>query len=133
MKSASSHFGEHLTIDGYEGEFEKLNSQKLVSTCLNELPGLLGMEKLASPEVYSAPEINSKDPGGWSGYVVITESHISIHTFPKRGFISADVYSCKCGMDRDFIIKYFKDKFSLKEVETNFIKRGIRYPNKNIC
>lgn len=121
------HFGEHIMIDGYGGSYEKLNNKELVLECLNELPEKLEMHKLAEPSVYYAPENNKKDPGGWSGFVVIAESHISIHTFPANGFLSTDVYSCKNGMDSEFILNYFKEKFELKEMEHNFIKRGTKY------
>ena len=73
-----------------------------------------------------------KDPGGWTGVVVIMESHISIHTFPKRGFMSADVYTCRNGLDKELITDYFKKVFGLKEVEINFIKRGTKYPSQDI-
>ena len=49
---------------------------------------------------------------GVTGIVVIAESHISIHTFPARGFLSADVYSCKNGMNAKFIVAYLKKIFS---------------------
>ena len=127
-----THFGEHLMIDGYGGNFEKLNNNELILRCLDELPEKLGMKKLAKPEVYFAKGNDKKDPGGFSGFVVIEESHVSIHTFPARGFITADVYTCKNGMDNDFIITYFKEQFELKVVETNFVKRGMRYPGSNI-
>lgn len=126
------HFGEHLTVDGYDGKEELLDDKNLVLSCLYDLLNLLGMKKLSEPAVYQAFDNGKKDPGGWSGVVIIMESHISIHTFPKRGFISADVYSCKNGLDKDLIINFFKDKFDLKDVETNFIKRGTRYPESNI-
>lgn len=116
-------------LDGYKGDPEKLNDEKLVLNCLNELPGLLGMNKLSEPEVYFALSNDKKDPGGWSGFVVIAESHISIHTFPARKFVSIDAYTCKNGMDVEFIVNYFKEKFGLEEVEKNFVKRGTRYPN----
>ena len=90
------------------------------------------MTKLSVPEVYFAPGNDLKDPGGWSGFVVIEESHISIHTFPARGFVSADVYTCKNGMNTDLIEDFFKSKFDLQEIETNFIKRGTRYPAENL-
>lgn len=122
------HFGEHLMIDGYGGSCEKLNDKGLVFNLLNELPEKIGMHKLAEPVVYFAPDNNKKDPGGWSGFVVIAESHISIHTFPTKGFISADVYSCKNGLDIDFIINSFKEAFDLKKIEQNFIERGLEYP-----
>lgn len=126
------YFGEHVTIDGYGGDKTKLNNKELILECLNNLPDSLGMSKLSEPVIYYAKGNNSKDPGGWTGMVVIEESHISIHTFPNRGFISADVYTCKNGMDINFIFNYFKIKFNLKDLETNFIKRGNRYPNKDI-
>jgi len=126
------HFGEHLTIDGYGGDKDKLNDESLVMRCLRELPGKLDMGILMEPQIVHAPSNDKKDPGGWTGFVVIAESHISIHTFPLRGFVSIDVYSCKNGMDTDLILKYFKEKFDLKDIEQNFIKRGARYPKKNI-
>ncbi len=126
------HFGEHVTVDGYGGDEKLLNDREVVTSCLNDLPGLLGMKKLSDPVVYFAKGNDTKDPGGWTGIVVIEESHISIHTFPKRGFVSADVYTCKNGMDGDYIIKYFKEKFNLKDVETNSLKRGTRYPQTNL-
>ena len=126
------HFGEHLTIDGYGGNFEKLNNKELVLECLSKLPEKLDMQKIAEPVVYFAKENDKKDPGGWSGFVVIAESHISIHTFPKRGFVSADVYTCKNGLDTEFVINYFKGIFALQDVEQNFIKRGTHYPKDNI-
>lgn len=125
-------FGEHLTLDGYEGDEALLNDKDTVFECLDKLPGLLDMKKLSEPQLYHSDGNDTKDPGGWTGVVVIAESHISVHTFAKRGFVSADVYTCKNGMDNDLIIRFFTDKFKLKRVETNFLKRGTQYPAQNI-
>lgn len=131
--STCCHFGEHLTIDGYGGDFNRLNDKNRVLKCLHELPEKLGVKKLADPQVFFAPDNEYKDPGGWSGFVVIAESHISIHTFPNRGFLSADVYTCKNGLNIELIIDYFTNSFGLQKVETNLIKRGTCYPAQNIC
>ena len=128
----SIQFGEHVTIDGYGGEPELLNDQKIVSFVLSDLPKKLGMKTLSVPMVISAPDNGMKDPGGWSGFVIIAESHISIHTFPKRRFISADVYTCKNSVDVQKIITYFTETFKLSDVETNLIKRGTKYPVENL-
>ena len=82
------HFGEHLTIDGYGGSKSKLNDKEIILCCLNHLPSMLQMTKFSDAMIYFAPENDIKDPGGWSGFVAIAESHISIYTFPKRGFLS---------------------------------------------
>jgi len=131
MKQA--HFGEHLTLDGYGGSYEKLDDRELVLLCLLELPEKLGMHPLAEPVVYAAADNQLRDPGGWSGFVVIAESHISIHTFPKRRFVSIDAYTCKNGMDTGIAIEYFKEKFDLDETETNLVIRGKKYPQENLA
>ena len=128
----SIQFGEHITIDGYGGDYELLNNKEVVSSVLLDLTEKLGMKMLSKPMVVSAPGNWGKDPGGWSGVVIIMESHISVHTFPKRRFVSADVYSCKNGLDVQKIIAYFTKTFKLSDVETHFIKRGTRYPAENI-
>ncbi len=126
------HFGEHITIDGYGGNEALLDSQENVLKTINGLVTLLGMKLLAQPNVYHADSNNKKDPGGWTGVAVIMESHISIHTFPKRGFLSADVYTCKNGLNAEVITSYFIDSFGLKDIEKNFLIRGNKYPNSNI-
>lgn len=128
------HFGEHITVDGYGGDHDRLNDEDAVYSCLVGLCDALRMRPLCKPhvQIHSAPDNHIKDPGGWSGVLLIAESHISIHTFPKRRFLSADVYTCQNGIDVNFVVDYFKKKFKLKDVEMHFIKRGTRYPTKNI-
>ncbi|MDH4314894.1 MAG: S-adenosylmethionine decarboxylase [Gammaproteobacteria bacterium] len=125
-------FGEHLTIDGYGGDFELLSDRVRVQHCLRELPQLLGMRPLAPAMVRWAEPNDFKDPGGWSGYVLIAESHISIHTFPHRRFLSADVYTCREGTDVDKVIQYFTGLFGLTDTDTCFFKRGTKYPVHNL-
>ncbi|MFA7422012.1 MAG: S-adenosylmethionine decarboxylase [Melioribacteraceae bacterium] len=126
------HFGEHLTIDGYGGSYNKLNSEQIVYSALNELSNILGMKKLSKPVVLYAPSNDKKDPGGWSGFLVIAESHISVHTFPHRGFVSIDVYTCQNDLNTNIVEDYFIGSFDLKDIEVNFLKRGTRYPEKDI-
>lgn len=125
-------FGEHVTIDGYGGDYDLLNNEKIIFHVLSDLPKKLGMTKLTVPMVVQARAHGKKDPGGWSGFVIIAESHIAVHTFPKRRFVSADVYTCQNGMDKKAIFEYFTKTFKLTDIETNFLKRGTRYPAKNL-
>ncbi len=128
----TENFGEHFMLDGYFGDKKKLNDKNLVLRCINELVTELDMHKLIEPVVLFAPGNDQKDPGGWSGFVIIAESHISIHTFPERGFVSVDTYSCRNGMDTGLIERYLTKAFDLKETERHFVKRGTKYPVENI-
>jgi S-adenosylmethionine decarboxylase len=104
----------------------------MVLGSLQELCDALDMHMLSKPLIMEAPDNDFKDPGGLSCFVIIAESHIAIHTFPKRRFVSADVYTCKNGMDTDLILNFFKKKFQLEEIESNFITRGKKYPEYNL-
>jgi len=42
---------------------------------------------------------------------MIAESHISFHTFPKRGFVTIDVYTCQNELDTDKLTREFTDFF----------------------
>ena len=114
-------------LDAYRGSSARLADSELILKCLSELPGRLGMQKLAEPTVHWAEPNGIKDPGGWSGVVVIAESHISIHTFPGRRFASIDVYTCRNGLPTAEVEAYFREVFGFEEMETTFVLRGMKY------
>jgi len=126
------HFGVHLTLDGYGGSPEKLNDPELIKKTLNELPEKLGMEKMTEPVVKYAEPRNMKDSGGYSGFVMIVESHISIHTFPKKKFVSIDAYTCKNEMDKDKAVAYFKEIFGESMDADVRFKRGLNFPKQDL-
>ena len=130
-KAKTVNFGLHLTLDGYDCDTKLLNSMEHVFRVLDDLPDYMGMKKLITPYVVEAPANDKKDPGGYSGFVMIQESHISVHTFPKRRFISIDVYSCK-NFNTSKTQKYLTKAFNIGKCETNTIVRGTRYPMRNV-
>lgn len=127
----TTQFGYHLTLDLYGCEKEPLNDMLTVYNSLDKLPKKIGMKALTPAYVVNAEGNDHKDPGGFSGFLIIQESHISVHTFVKRGFVSIDVYSCKT-FDIELAKKHFTDIFKPKDVEEHFIDRGLRYPDEDI-
>jgi S-adenosylmethionine decarboxylase len=121
-------FGVHITLDGYGGNPEKLNDKELILKILTELPAKLGMHTIFGPEVVECPEVSAKDSGGYSGFVMFSESHMSCHTFPWRRFVSIDLYTCGNELDKELVVGYLKEAFDLEDVELNYIKRGTKFP-----
>src|ERR1035437_5382124 len=111
MKKTSCNFGCHLMIDGYGASQAKLKDRERILKCLNELPEKMGMTKIIKPVIVYFKGNDKKDPGGYSSFVMIAESHISIHTFPEKKFVSIDAYTCASQLDKEFVIDYFKKKF----------------------
>ena len=116
--------GPHLMLDCYECDKEKLNDLNLVYKLLDELPSEIGMHKMTLPYVVTWDGgKTSNDPGGISGFVMIAESHVSIHTFPDQGYFTMDLYSCK-DFDKEFVVEYVKNLFGAKRIEQEFVHRG---------
>jgi S-adenosylmethionine decarboxylase len=132
MENNTEQFGVHFMLDGYGADPAMLANKELLASMLTEIPGKLGMHTISTPIVVEVGPLNRKDPGGLSGFVLIAESHLSFHTFPKRGFITIDVYTCQNELDTTFLTTQFREMFKFADVETFIQPRGTKYPSENI-
>ena len=115
----------HLLIDGFGANRKTLESKDLIYELLDHYPSQIGMTKVEPPRVFKY--IGSK-PEDWgiSGFVLIAESHISIHTFPERCYVNIDIFSCK-DFDSEQAIKELKDRFEFTEIKSCLLNRGLEY------
>lgn len=113
-------FGKHLTLDCFEGE--ELDNENTIEKFLDELPSKINMTKISEPKIINY-DANINEESGITGFVLIAESHISIHTYPKKNYAAIDVFSCK-GFDEGKIVNYVKEKFKFKKVIKQLLERG---------
>jgi S-adenosylmethionine decarboxylase len=113
----------HVIVDGFGGDPEQLSDENVVRAILDAYPEQMGMTKIAPPQVIRYTGSKPED-WGVSGYVMIAESHISMHTFPERGLIWADIFSCK-DFDAVPVVDDMRRRFSLREVDVNILDRGL--------
>ena len=121
----------HLLIDGYGGDVQRMQDKDLLFRFLNEYPATLGMTKICEPSVmhYDAPK---PEDSGLSGFVIIAESHISVHTFPRRNYINLDIFSCS-SFDSQRALKDVKDLFFLRHARTWVIDRGLEHYDPHLA
>lgn len=67
--------------------------------------------------------IHSYNPAGLSGVVVIAESHLAIHTWPKIGYASFDIYTCGRRELAEEIAQRLEDAFEAKEMTRKVFER----------
>ncbi len=86
------------------------------------------MTKIMPPYVF---KYHGKVPEDWgvSGFVLIAESHISIHTFPDRAYLSLDIFSCK-DFDYQQAVAYVTELFGISRHEINLLDRGLEFPKE---
>ena len=120
-------FGLHLTLDAYGGDKKRLSDPAYIDQTLSAIPPILGMHPITEPNVIWYDGGDVPEDCGVSGFIMIAESHISIHTFSAKEFLTADVYSCKV-FDTEKALEFFKKRFDLKDLEVHIVKRGLKFP-----
>ncbi len=86
--------GRHLLIDFHEVSAERLDDAELLSHLLVEAARRGGLTPLGPPVLHRFRG------GGLTGYLLLSESHIAVHTYPELGFAAIDVFACGSGDPR---------------------------------
>lgn len=63
-------------------------------------------------------------PQGVSGVVIISESHLTIHSFPEHGYASIDVYTCG-DLNPNIAAEYIADALEAQTTESIEVPRGM--------
>ncbi|MBN3525636.1 MULTISPECIES: adenosylmethionine decarboxylase [Paenibacillus] len=111
-----STFGRHVAVDTWGVDFDLLNNAEFLQTQLVEAAEACGATVLS---------VQSKqfEPQGATVLVMLSESHLSIHTYPERGFAAIDCYTCGETVDPQLAIDYL---VSVLKPERTFAKKLVR-------
>ncbi|EOS58584.1 MULTISPECIES: adenosylmethionine decarboxylase [Paenibacillus] len=111
-----STFGRHVAVDAWGIDYEVLNNAGLLEAHLVEAAEACGATILS---------IQSRqfEPQGATVLVMLSESHLSIHTYPERGFAAIDCYTCGEFVDPQLAIDYL---VSVLNPEKTYAKKLIR-------
>lgn len=120
-------FGVHLMVDGYGCDRAVLEDINGMYNFLDQYPDRMGMTKIMPPYVF---RYHGAVPEDWgiSGFVLIAESHISIHTFPEKQYLSLDMFSCK-PFDTQDAMETIREFFKIQKCEMKVLDRGQEFPN----
>ena len=119
-------FGPHLILEAYGCSKEALADLNLISQTLDSYPERLQMTKIMPPYVFTYHG-NVAEDWGVSGVVIIAESHISIHSFPDKQFVTLDIFSCR-EFDVEKAIEFFCSVFKPSSYEKQLLMRGREFP-----
>lgn len=82
-----STLGTHLLLDLAGAPFATLDDPAVVEEALVTTVAAMGARVLGV-------HLHRLSPQGISGVVVISESHLTIHTWPERGEAAVDLFTC---------------------------------------
>jgi S-adenosylmethionine decarboxylase len=99
---------------------------------LEDMPKLIGMDIMQGPFVWPCRVASNEGVTGVvlvAGLVIITTSHLSIHTWPNRHYLSFDCYSCN-DFDDKFVVAEIQRRFEPKTLRQSVIPREMPPPRQ---
>jgi S-adenosylmethionine decarboxylase len=117
--------GYHTIWDVSNCAINKISWKKDIEQALNAIVALLNLKKVS--EAYKQFE-----PVGVTGFILLEESHISIHTWPEHKYAAIDIFSCR-SFDVHTIDVFLKHYFETEDVFTKTIERGMGLSQKMLA
>jgi S-adenosylmethionine decarboxylase len=110
--------GRHVLAEVYGCRFETLND-------IEQVREIMVNAALAAGADIREVCFHKFSPQGVSGVVVISESHLAIHTWPELGYAAVDVFTCGETVNPWDACKYLSEKFQAGQVHATEIERGL--------
>ena len=108
--------GNHLILDLFECDYSKINDTDVVMDILHKTILHIGA-------ILISEGFKKFSPIGISAFAIISESQISVHTWPEYKFAAVDIFSCNKNLTEE-VCKYIKEEFKAQFVRTNMLERG---------
>ncbi|MGM0843988.1 MAG: adenosylmethionine decarboxylase [Bacillota bacterium] len=109
--------GRHVISELWGCDFDKLND-------VNEIERTFVDAALKSGAEVREVAFHKFAPQGVSGVVIISESHLTIHSFPEHGYASIDVYTCG-ELDPNIAADYIAEALNAQTRENIELPRGM--------
>lgn len=109
--------GAHVLADFWGCQASKLDDAELLMNSLRQAARTAKMTILGE-------EAHKFEPQGFTGLLLLSESHISIHTYPEKGYAAIDVFTCGSGMTQE-AIDYLKMILKPTRTKETVLRRGV--------
>jgi S-adenosylmethionine decarboxylase len=115
----------HLMFELYGCDRQRLENPDLLRTFLRDLPPLIDMTAVSPVHLYDIRECTDEDDNGLSGFVIIAQSHISLHAWGPYHELDVDICSCQ-PFDYDVAVRFAKELMGAQDVEVHTVDRATR-------
>ncbi|HOO32492.1 MAG TPA: adenosylmethionine decarboxylase [Thermotogota bacterium] len=109
--------GKHLLAEFYDCDQAVLDDVSFVESEMNSAAIISGATVVKSG-------FHRFLPHGVSGVVIVSESHLTIHTWPEYGYAAVDVFTCGDHVDPWKAFDHLKRVFNAQRTVTDEFKRG---------
>jgi S-adenosylmethionine decarboxylase len=112
-----STYGRHVICDAWEIDDALINDKDFLLNAMSEA-------LLVSGATIQSVQVKSFCPQGLTIAFLLSESHLSIHTYPEEGFAAIDCYTCGNTVNPELMVKHLLGALKPKRVYTLKLVRG---------
>jgi S-adenosylmethionine decarboxylase len=116
----------HVMLDLYGCSPSLLGNETFLRQALDQYPTRIGMQKVGPVELRYIKTSNPLDDG-YSGFVIIATSHVSLHAWAPYGMVNIDIFSCE-DFDVADVVTFARSMFQPNDVEVHAVERATRSP-----
>lgn len=116
------HLGRHVIIELW-GCGDAINDTGLVKAAMVEAVRAANVTLL---NIF----VHAFSPQGVTGVAVLSESHLSVHTWPEHGYVAADVFTCGETTRPHAAAEVLAQHFAAKYIVVQELERGVEPPNQ---
>jgi len=106
----------HATWDVYNCDAKAISYVPHIKKTLYAVTKKLDLEEVSEA-------FKQFSPIGVTGFILLEESHISIHTWPEHQYAAVDVFSCK-PFDVTVVTELLKELLVSDTIKVNVLDRG---------
>lgn len=110
--------GRHSIIEYYGCPSEIMNNLEVIEQAFLTAARKMGATIVAS-------EFHQFNPYGISGMIIISESHLSIHTWPEYGYAAVDIFTCGEVIDPQVAHSILREALQSTQESVIEMRRGV--------
>ncbi|MBM4284505.1 MAG: adenosylmethionine decarboxylase [Deltaproteobacteria bacterium] len=113
--------GYHLLMELFGCDQDKLNSRKFLHQTVRSAVKKVGLTNLGS-------RFHQFQPQGVTGFTLLAQSHISLHSWPEFGYLVLDIFTCGDQAQADQLADLFLERLQPSRVNCQVVRKGYQYP-----
>ncbi|MGQ9920244.1 MAG: adenosylmethionine decarboxylase [Desulfobacca sp.] len=112
--------GYHLMLEFFGCDTAKIDSLPFLRQAIKTAVQKAGLTNLGS-------RFHRFQPHGVTGFTLLSQSHISFHTWPEYGYLVLDIFTCGPEEQAQQVAEVLLNRLGPGQVKRQIVRKGYRY------
>lgn len=112
--------GYHLMLEFFGCDIGKIDSLPFLRQAIKKAVQKAGLTNLGS-------RFHQFHPQGVTGFTLLSQSHISFHTWPEYGYLVLDIFTCGPAEQAHQVAEVLTDSLGPCQIKRQVVRKGFCY------